>query len=101
LLDNALKYTQMEPVITISTANINDALVISVTDNGIGMNTEQTGKVFDKFYRVTSGNLHNVKGFGLGLSYVKAIVTAHGGTISVSSEMGKGSCFTITLPLNK
>jgi two-component system phosphate regulon sensor histidine kinase PhoR len=95
LIDNAIKYNTSSPVIKITTVNTGNDLTISVSDNGIGMTTEQCRKVFEKFYRVTTGNLHAVKGFGLGLSYAKAIVLAHGGTISVTSEPGAGSRFDL------
>ena len=98
LLDNAIKYSEAEPQIVISTRNMDDGLTISVKDHGMGMSKEVQQKIFDKFYRKSSGNIHNIKGFGLGLSYVKAIVEAIGGSISVKSEAGKGSTFNIFLP---
>ncbi|MBE9483682.1 MAG: HAMP domain-containing histidine kinase [Bacteroidetes bacterium] len=98
LLDNAIKYSEAEPQIVISTRNMDDGLTISVKDHGMGMSKEVQQKIFDKFYRKSSGNIHNIKGFGLGLSYVKAIVEAFGGSISVKSETGKGSTFNIFLP---
>ena len=98
LLDNAVKYNQNPPAITIATMNLNDSLQISISDNGIGIAPEEQGKVFHKFYRVPTGNVHDVKGFGLGLNYVKLIVEKHGGKISLESGLGKGSTFVITLP---
>ena len=98
LLDNALKYSKDNPKIIVQTLDKNDGLVLSVKDNGIGMSKEEQAKVFDKFYRVSTGNIHNVKGFGLGLSYIKAIVDAHEGNISLKSEKGKGCTFEIWLP---
>jgi two-component system phosphate regulon sensor histidine kinase PhoR len=100
LLDNAIKYSAESPYITISTRNRDEGIVVSVADRGIGMSKSTQGKIFERFYRQTSGNVHNVKGFGLGLNYVKDIVEAHKGSISVWSEPGKGSRFDIFLPLN-
>ncbi len=96
LLDNALKYTEKEPEILIETLTQDQRVIIRISDNGVGMNKEVQKHIFDKFYRRPSGNIHNVKGFGLGLSYVKAIVDAHGGEITVSSEPGNGSIFTLS-----
>lgn len=99
LLDNANKYSADSPRIRVSTRNHGNWIIIGVEDNGPGMSRETQKKIFDKFYRVPTGKLHNIKGFGLGLNYVKAITDAHHGKIAVHSEPGKGSLFEIWLPL--
>ncbi|WP_374166009.1 sensor histidine kinase [Arcticibacter sp. MXS-1] len=101
LIDNALKYSKDDPQITIVTGNVGKSLVIKVRDNGIGMNKDQLSKIFEQFYRIPTGNLHDVKGFGLGLSYVNNIIKRHQGSIRVKSEKDKGSEFEITLPLTQ
>ncbi|HDP75542.1 MAG TPA: HAMP domain-containing histidine kinase [Bacteroidales bacterium] len=98
LLDNATKYRNGNPVINIITKDVSYGIVVAVKDNGIGINRDNLKKIFDQFYRVPSGNIHNVKGFGLGLSYVKKIVEAHGGKIWVESKVGEGSTFSFFLP---
>lgn len=100
LIDNALKYSKENPEINITTHDAENGIEIIIRDNGIGISKENQRKIFDKFYRVPTGNVHNVKGFGLGLSYVQAVVNKHGGDISVNSELGKGSTFTVVLPLH-
>ena len=98
LLDNAIKYSSVEPLVRVKTVNNQHGVLITVEDNGIGMTKAVQSRIFDKFYRPPSGNIHNVKGFGLGLSYVKAILDANGGTIRVYSEPGKGSRFIVFIP---
>lgn len=100
LLDNAVKYCAQEPDIKIKTWNEKRMFAFEIEDNGIGIKREDIKMIFDKFYRVPTGNLHDVKGFGLGLYYVKLIIEEHGGTINVRSVPGKGTAFTIKLPLN-
>jgi len=99
LLDNANKYSPEDPQIRISTHNSGKNLIIKVSDKGIGMNRDQLSKIFDQFYRIPTGNLHDVKGFGLGLSYVNNIVKRLNGSIRVKSEKDMGSEFEISLPL--
>lgn len=99
LLDNANKYSPENPEISVHTRNVDNGVEVIVKDNGLGMTKEAKKHIFDKFYRVHTGNLHDVKGFGLGLSYVKAIMTAHKGQIDVKSELGKGSSFILTFPV--
>lgn len=99
LLDNANKYSVTNPEIKVFSFNRGGKFYFGVEDKGMGMNQETQRKVFDKFFRITTGNIYNIKGFGLGLSYVKAIVLAHQGSIQVTSEVGKGSRFEINLPL--
>ncbi|HPS82722.1 MAG TPA: HAMP domain-containing sensor histidine kinase [Bacteroidales bacterium] len=99
LLDNAIKYSPHHPEIFIRTENTNGHLVITVRDNGIGIEKKELKKIFDSLYRVPTGNIHNVKGFGLGLCYVKAIISSHEGHIGVDSEIGKGTIFTIKIPV--
>lgn len=99
LLDNAVKYSKEKPVITVETFSNPKDLSIKISDNGIGMNKETLNHIFEKFYRAHTGNVHNVKGFGLGLSYVKTMVEAHKGHIKAESVLGKGSNFIVTIPL--
>lgn len=98
LLDNAIKYSKQNLEVVISTYNTRKHLIITIADNGIGMSRDTISRIFEKFYRAHTGNVHNVKGFGLGLSYVKAIVDAHKGKIKVDSAVGKGSKFTLEFP---
>src|SRR5690606_35394739 len=99
LVDNAIKYSGEQPLVHIQCLKENGLLTIRVKDNGVGIPRMYQESIFDKFFRVPTGNLHNVKGFGLGLSYVKKIVQLHNGTIRVNSEPDKGSEFIIQLPV--
>ena len=101
LVDNAVKYSKENLLIKISTYNTNKFIGIRIEDNGIGMSKETVRRIFEKFFRAHTGNIHNVKGFGLGLSYVKTVVDAHDGKIKVDSVLGKGSAFNLEIPLFK
>jgi two-component system phosphate regulon sensor histidine kinase PhoR len=98
LLDNANKYSYEKPDITVSTMSTSHGITLSVSDKGIGMSPDQVRKIFDRFYRIPTGNLHDVKGFGLGLAYVKRIVELHGGDIAVKSELQSGTTFSLFFP---
>ena len=102
LIDNAIKYSHGEAEVAIHCRKVtvegqNEQTEISVSDHGIGIAPEKQKHIFDKFYRVPTGNLHDVKGYGLGLFYVKTMIEKHGGSVSVKSELGKGSTFTIRI----
>jgi two-component system phosphate regulon sensor histidine kinase PhoR len=99
LMDNAIKYSKETIDILVSTTNVNNKMIITIEDNGIGMSSETTKHIFEKFYRAHSGNIHNVKGFGLGMSYVKRIVALHKWQIRVQSELDHGTTIEITLPV--
>jgi two-component system phosphate regulon sensor histidine kinase PhoR len=99
VLDNAIKYSPDTPKIDIETENVKNFVILKITDHGAGMSKAVQKKIFDKFYREHTGDVHNVKGHGLGLAYVKRIVEDHHGEISVESEKGVGSSFIIKLPL--
>lgn len=99
LIDNAIKYSHQKPELTLSTKNNNGWIEIKVADKGIGMEKKELLKIFDKYYRVSTGDVHNVKGFGLGLTFVKTLIERYKGRIEVQSTPGKGTVFTINLPL--
>lgn len=99
LIDNAIKYTVQKPLIIISTENQGKELIIKINDNGIGIEKSEQSKIFDRYYRVSTGDIHNVKGFGLGLTFVKQMVEAYKGRIKVSSSLGKGTTFTLIFPI--
>ncbi len=101
LLDNAIKYCKNTPIISISTENKESNILVIIEDNGIGIAKEYLTQIFERFFRVPTGNVHDVKGFGLGLSYVKKIIDIHKGTIEAQSTLGKGTRFIVSLPLNK
>jgi two-component system phosphate regulon sensor histidine kinase PhoR len=100
LIDNAIKYSKETPRVTVSLTRNSQNISLSIKDEGIGISKEHITKIFDKLYRIPTGNLHNVKGFGLGLSYVKAIVTLNNWQITVKSQEKIGSEFTIQIPIN-
>jgi two-component system phosphate regulon sensor histidine kinase PhoR len=101
LLDNSLKYSSKSPLVTISTRDVIGGLIIRIKDNGIGIAKDNHKRIFEKLFRVPTGDLHNVKGFGLGLSYVKSIIDLHKGKIMVESKLGSGSTFTVNLKSSK
>jgi two-component system phosphate regulon sensor histidine kinase PhoR len=98
LLDNANKYSPEKPLINISSNNIEGGILLNISDNGVGLSEEDQKHVFDKYYRVASGNIHNIKGFGLGLAYVKLMVAAHSGRINLQSQLGQGTTLELFLP---
>jgi two-component system phosphate regulon sensor histidine kinase PhoR len=100
LFDNALKYGGADPAIEVTLSTGQEQLQFSVKDNGIGISPVYKEKIFDKFFRVPSGDKHNVKGYGLGLSYASYVVQRHGGRITVESRLAAGSCFTVKIPRN-
>lgn len=101
LIDNALKYSPINPRINIMLKDDRDNILLVIKDHGLGIAKEYQKKIFEKFFRVPTGDIHNSKGYGLGLSYVHTVIKNHGGTITVESELGKGSCFKIVLPKHR
>jgi two-component system phosphate regulon sensor histidine kinase PhoR len=101
LLDNALKYSKGDIKININILAHQEYVALTIEDNGIGIGEEYNSKIFEQFFRVPSGDRHNIKGYGLGLSYVNHIVKIHKGLIEVNSEPGKGSSFTVKLPYDE
>jgi two-component system, OmpR family, phosphate regulon sensor histidine kinase PhoR len=99
LIDNAIKYCDKKPIITINTQNEANLLLLSIKDNGIGISKEYQQRIFEKFFRIPTGNLHDVKGFGIGLNYVKSIIKAHKWKINIKSKEGEGSEFVLTIPI--
>ncbi len=99
LIDNGIKYSPTSPHITVATSVADGRFLLSVSDNGLGISKEDQKHVFEKFYRVSTGDIHNVKGFGIGLNYVAQVVKLHQGHITLESELGKGSTFTVSLPI--
>jgi two-component system, OmpR family, phosphate regulon sensor histidine kinase PhoR len=99
LISNSIKYSVEKPLIRIETRNLDNKIEITVSDNGIGISSREFKRIFEKYYRISTGDLHTTKGFGIGLYYVKTVIKAHHGTITVRSENHKGSTFTITLPI--
>jgi two-component system phosphate regulon sensor histidine kinase PhoR len=98
IIDNAIKYSKTKPKIKIATKDFDKGVQVAIADNGIGMSRDAQKKVFDKFFRVSTGNIHDVKGFGLGLYYVKTIIEAHHGKVDVQSSLNNGSTFYVFLP---
>ena len=99
LISNSIKYSVQKPLISISTKNIDKKIEITFIDNGIGIQSKEYKRIFEKYYRISTGDTHNTKGFGIGLYYAKTVISAHHGTISVKSEQQKGTSFTIKLPI--
>ena len=100
LIDNALKYSDQKPEINITLRHEAGGIQVRIADKGIGIPAEYQPRIFDQFFRVPRGDEHNVKGYGLGLSYVAKVVEKHGGKITVESRKGEGSCFVVWLPMN-
>ena len=101
LIDNAIKYSTNSPIVKVKTLNTKKGIEVIIEDNGVGISKAEQAQVFEKFYRVPKGNIHDVKGFGIGLHYVKVMVEQHGGFIQLESELGKGSRFKIFLPFER